>query len=176
MDDTTRINTFINTLREANSTEPPDNYNNQSPTEKLITLTRNIYYLAWDLASSAKQNNTYNATVTADIIKYDATNIINICVAELEALGHTSEAAIEFIATDGALWFWSLSDHPLNKFDQDIPPIERIQYLHAAAGQLTEWWPIKTSPLANADRNNEIEQAFVNLAYDATCAIIAHNH
>lgn len=171
-----RIDTFVNTLREASKTEPPYNYDHGNPTDKLIVLTGNVNDLCWELASATKLTNPSNKIITADGIKHNATNIIATCIAELKNLGHTTEGTIELIATDGALWFWSLNSHPLNKLDQDIPPAERIQSLYVAAGQLTEWWPTKISPLTNTERKDELERAFVILAYEATCAIIAHNH
>ncbi len=39
-----------------------------------------------------------------------------------------------------------------------------------------EWWPNKISPQNNVELNTELEQTFTNLAYEATCAIIAHNN
>lgn len=171
-----RIDAFISILREALKAGLPSGYSDGNPTDKLITLTGNVNDLCWELAAATKLTDPSNKIIAADGIKYNATNIIAICITELENLGHPSENAIELIATDGALWFWSLIDHPLNKLDQDIHVDERIQSLHVAAGQLTEWWPTKISPLTNTERKDELERAFVNLTYEATCAIIAHNH
>lgn len=112
----------------------------------------------------------------ADSVKYNATNIINICVTELENLGHTTEDTIELIATDGALWFWNLNQYPLNKLDQDVDPADRIQSLNVAMGYLLEWWPNKITPQIGGDLNSELERHFSNLAYEVACAIIAHNH
>lgn len=176
MTDADRIDTFINTLREANSTESSGNYNTQSPAGKLITLIENTYNLAWSLALTIKQNANYVATVTAGSIKRNATNIINICITELENLGLTTESAIKLIATDGALWFWSLNLPPLTTLDQYTPPTERIQSLHVAIGNLAEWWPIDISPENPIEPTDKLEQVFVNLAYEATCAIIAHTN
>lgn len=39
-----------------------------------------------------------------------------------------------------------------------------------------EWWPNMISPQNEACLNEEREQAFVNLAYEATCAIIAYDN
>lgn len=111
-----------------------------------------------------------------DSVKRNATNIINICIAELENLDHSTESAIELIATDGALWFWSLPLRPLNTLDQDAPPAERIQSLQIATGDLMEWWPNLISPKGEIDLNAELERSFINLAYEATCAIISHTH
>nr|DAP76103.1 MAG TPA: hypothetical protein [Caudoviricetes sp.] len=176
MSDTARIDTFIATLREASKTEPPYNYDHGSPTDKLITLTGNVNDLCWELAAATKLTAPSYKIIAADGIKHNATNIIAICIAELKNLGHTTEGAIELIATDSALWFWSLDQHPLNKLDRNINPADRIQSLNVAAGQVTEWWPTKISPLTNIDRNDEIERTFTNLAYEAACATIAHNH
>lgn len=171
-----RIDTFINTLREASKTEPPCNYSRGNPTDKLITLTGNVNDLCWELGAATKLTDPSNKIIAADRIKYNATNIIAICIAELKNLGHAMEGIIELIATDGALWFWGLNSHPLNKLDQDIPVDERIQSLYVAVGQLTEWWPTKISPITNTERKDELDRAFVNLAYEATCAIIAYDH
>lgn len=171
-----RIDAFTNTLREASKTEPPYNYNHGNPTDKLITLTGNVNDLCWELAATTKRTNPSNKIIAAGEIKHNATNIIAICIAELKNLGHTTEGAIELIATDGALWFWNLRQYPLNKLDRDINPVDRIQSLNAAMGNLMEWWPNKISPQNVADPNDERERTFTNLAYEATCAIIAHDH
>lgn len=170
-----RIDTFINTLREAHKAGQPTGYASDTPADKLITLTGNVSDLCWEIAVTDKQSDPANKIIMADSIKHNATNIINICIAELKNLGHTTESAIELIATDGALWFWSINQHPLDKLDQDTPTDERIQSLYIATGLLTEWWPNKISPQINIELNSELERAFVNLAYEATCAIIAHN-
>lgn len=78
--------------------------------------------------------------------------------------------------TDGALWFWNLNQYPLNKLDQDVDPADRIQSLNVAMGYLLEWWPNKITPQIEDDLNSELERHFINLAYEAACAIIAHNH
>lgn len=39
-----------------------------------------------------------------------------------------------------------------------------------------EWWPNKISPQINTELNSELERTFTNLAYEATCTIIAHNN
>ena len=176
MDTTNHINTFAKTLREASKTEPPYNYNHGNPTDKLITLTGNVNDLCWELAAATKLTDPSNKIITADEIKHNATNIIAICIAELKNLGHTTEGAIELIATDGALWFWSLPLRPLSTLDRDTPPAERIQSLQISTGHLMEWWPNMLSPQNEAHLNEERERAFVNLAYHATCAIIAHTH
>lgn len=170
-----RVDTFINTLREAHKAGQPTGYASDTPADKLITLTGNVSDLCWEITVTDKQSDPATKIIMADSIKHNATNIINICATELENLGHTTEDTIELITTDGALWFWSINQHPLNKLDQDIPVDERIQSLYVAAGQLTEWWPTKISPLTNTERKDELERAFVNLAYEATCAIIAHH-
>ena len=176
MSDTARIDTFINTIREASKTEPPYNYDHGNPTDKLIVLTGNVNDLCWELAAATKLTDPSNKIITAYGIKHNATNIINVCVAELKNLGHTTEGAIGLIATDGALWFWSLNAPPLNNLDKEINPLERIQSLNVAMGNLMEWWPNKISPQNVADPNGERERTFTNLAYEATCAIIAHDH
>lgn len=171
-----RIDTFVKTLREACSATLPGDYNNQPPADKFITLTGNLCDLCWEIMAATKTTSPANKVIAADSIKYNATNIINICVAELEAIGHTNEFAIELIVTDGALWFWDLDTPPLNKLDQEVDPIERIQSLNVSLGNLAECWPIDIAyenPLEPAEKR---EQAFVNLAYEATCAIIAHDH
>lgn len=170
-----RIDTFVNTLREANKAELPAIYRTGTPADKLITLTGSTYDLCWELIATTKRSANSNKTVTTDGINYSATNIINICITELENLGHTTESAIELIATDGALWFWDINQYPLDKLDQDLNPIDRIQSLQTATGLLMEWWPNKISPQNNVELNSELERTFTNLAYEATCAIIAHN-
>lgn len=171
-----RIDMFISTLREARKAGLPASYTNDNPTNKLLTLTVSVNGLCWEIAVDAKQDDPATKIIIADSIKYNATNIINICITELKNLGHTAEDAIELIATDGALWFWSLSQHPLNKLDQDILPVDRIQSLQISTGHLMEWWPNMLSPQNEVDLNVERERAFISLAYEATCAIIAHNH
>lgn len=176
MKTTDRIDTFTSTLREARKTGLPAAYSSDTPTDKLITLTGNVSDLCWEIAVNSKQASPATKIIMADSIKHNATNIINICITELKNLGHTTESAIELIATDGALWFWSINQHPLDKLDQDTPADERIQSLYIATGLLTEWWPNKISPQINIELNSELERTFVNLAYEATCAIIAHNN
>lgn len=171
-----RIDAFINTLREANKTEPPYNYSHGSPADKLITLTGNVNDLCWELAAATKLTDPSNKIIAADGIKHNATNIIAICIAELKNLGHTTEGTIELIATDGALWYWGINQHPLSTLDQCVPVAERVQSLYVATGLLMEWWPNKISPQNNVELNYELERTFTNLAYEATCAIIAHNH
>lgn len=170
-----RIDMFISVLREAHKAGLPASYTNDNPTDKLITLTGSISGLCWEIAVIDKQIDTANKIITADSIKYNATNIINICITELKNLGHTTEHAIELIATDGALWFWSLPLQPLNTLDQDTPPVDRIQSLQISTGHLMEWWPNMLSPQNEADLNAERERSFINLAYEAACATIAHN-
>lgn len=176
MNDIDRIDAFIKTLREAYKAGMPHNYNNGSPTDKLIILTGNVNDLCWEIAATTKQADPSNKIITADSIKHNATNIINICITELENLGYATENAIELIATDGALWFWNLNQYPLNKLDQDVDPADRIQYLNVAMGYLLEWWPNKITPQIGGDLNSELERHFIDLAYEAACAIIAHNH
>lgn len=171
-----RIDTFVNVLREARKAGLPYEYSSDSPADKLITLTGNMSSLCWGIAVADKQADPANNVALADGIKRDATNIINICITELENLGHTTERAIELIAIDGALWFWNLPLRPLNTLDQDTPPVDRIQSLQISTGHLTEWWPNMLSPQNEADLNAERERAFINLAYEAASAIIAHNH
>ena len=168
-----RIDTFISVLREARKAGLPSGYRSDNPTDKLITLTGNISDLCWEIAAITKQADPSNKIITADSIKYSATNIINICITELKNLGRTTESAIELIATDSALWFWSLSQYPSNKLDQDTPPADRIQSLCVATGNLMEWWPNKISSQNNAYLNSERERTFANLAYEAACATIA---
>lgn len=171
-----RIDMFISALREACKAGLPASYTNDNPTDKLITLTGNVSDLCWEIAAGPKQTDPATKTIMADQIKYTATNVIAICVTELKALGRADEAVIELIAIDGALWFWNLNAPPLNKLDQEIDPIERIQSLTVAMGNLAEWWPIDISPENPLEHAEKLEQVFVNLAYEATCAIIAHNH
>lgn len=169
-----RIDTFVSTLREARKAGPPAGYTNDNPTGKLVTLTGSVSDLCWEIAVVAKQTDPANKIIMADSVKCNATNIINICIAELENLGHSTERAIELIATDGALWFWNLPLRPLNTLDQDTPPAERIQSLQVATGDLMEWWPNVISPKGEIDLNAERERTFTNLAYEAACTIIAH--
>lgn len=176
MNTTNRIDTFISTLRIAHKTGVLSTYSSDTPTDKLVTLTGNVSDLCWNLAVATKHSNPANKSILADRFKHDATNIVNICIAELKNLGHTTESAIELIAIDGALWFWSINQHPLDKLDQDIDPIDRIQSLHVATGHLMGWWPNKISPQNNVELNTELERTFTNLAYEAACTIIAHNH
>lgn len=176
MNTTDRIDTFISTLREARKAGPPATYSSDTPADKLVTLTGNVSDLCWNVAVATKHSNPANKCILADRIKHDATNIVNICIAELENLGHTTEDTIELITTDGALWFWNLNQYPLNKLDQDVDPADRIQSLNVAMGYLLEWWPNKITPQIEDDLNSELERHFINLAYEAACAIIAHNH
>lgn len=171
-----RIDTFISTLRIAHKTGVLSTYSSDTPTDKLITLTGNVSDLCWNLAVATKHSNPANKSILADGIKHNATNIVNICITELEHLGHTTEHAIELIAIDGAVWFWSFPLRPLNTLDQDTSPAKRIQSLQVATGDLMEWWPNMLSPQSEADLNAERERSFINLAYEAACAIIAHNH
>ena len=176
MDTVNRIDTFISTLRTAHKAGLPSTYSDDTTIDKLITLTGNISDLCWGLAVATKQVDPATKIIMADGIKHNAMNVVNICIAELEALGRATEDAIELITTDGALWFWSLNAIPLNKLDQEIDPIERIQSLNVSMGDLTEWWPIDISPENHLDVAEKLEQVFVNLAYEATCAIIAYDH
>lgn len=176
MDTISRIDAFISVLREASKAGLPAQYSSDTLTDKLITLTGNVSNLCWEIAVTDKQADPANKIIMADSVKRDAANIVNICIIELENLGHTTESAIELIATDGALWFWSLPLRPLNTLDQDTPPAERIQSLQVATGDLMEWWPNLISPEVEIDLNAELERSFINLAYEAACAIIAHNH
>lgn len=171
-----RIDAFIKTLREAYKAGVPHNYNNGSPTDKLITLTGNINDLCWEIAADTKRADPAAKIIGADSIKYNAANIINICITELENLSHTTEHAIELIVDDGALWFWNLPLRPLATLDQDTPSVDRIQSLQISTGHLMEWWPNMLSSKNEADLNAERERAFINLAYEAACATIAHNH
>lgn len=171
-----RIDAFICVLREALKAGLPSGYSDDNPTDKLIALTGNIGDLCWEIAATTKQVDPSNKIITADSIKHNATNIVNICIAELKNLGHATEGAIELIATDGALWFWNLNQYPLNKLDQDVDPADRIQSLNVAMGYLLEWWPNKITPQIGGDLNSELERHFSNLAYEVACAIIAHNH
>ena len=176
MNTTDRIDTFISTLREARKAGPPATYSSDTLVDKLVTLTGNVSDLCLNVAVAIKHSNPANKCILADRIKHDATNIVNICIAELENLGHTTEDTIELITTDGALWFWNLNQYPLNKLDQDVDPADRIQSLNVAMGYLLEWWPNKIAPQIEDDLNSELERHFINLAYEAACAIIAHNH
>ena len=176
MNDIDRIDTFVSILREACKAGQPTGYASDTPTDKLITLTGNVSDLCWEIAVTDKQADPANKIIMADSIKHNATNIINICITELNNLGHATEHAIELIATDGALWFWNLPLRPFNTLDQDTPPVDRIQSLQISTGHLTEWWPNMLSPQGEADLNAERERSFINLAYEAACAIIAHNH
>lgn len=171
-----RTDAFICVLREALKAGLPSGYSDDNPTDKLIALTGNIGDLCWEIAATTKQVDPSNKIITADSIKHNATNIINICITELKNLGHTTEDTIELIATDGALWFWSLPLRPLNTLDQDTPPAERIQSLQISTGHLMEWWPNMLSPQGEVDLNAERERTFINLAYEAACAIIAHTY
>lgn len=176
MDTTSRIDTFISVLREASKAGLPAWYSSDTPTDKLITLTGNVSDLCREIAVVTKQASPANKIIMADSVKYNATNIINICITELENLGHTTEHAIELIAADGALWFWNLPLRPLNTLDQDTLPAERIQSLQVATGDLMEWWPNLISPKGELDLNAELERSFINLAYEAACSIIAHTY
>lgn len=176
MNTTNRIDTFVSILLEASKAGQLTGYASNTPADKLITLTGNVSDLCWEIVVTDKQTDPSNKIITADSIKHNATNIINICITELENLGHTTEHAIELIVTDGALWFWNLPLRPLNTLDQDTPPVNRIQSLQISTGHLTEWWPNMLSPQSEADLNAERERSFINLAYEAACAIIAHNH
>jgi len=176
MDTISRIYTFISVLREASKAGLPARYSSDTLTDKLITLTGNVSDLCWELAVTDKQADPANKIITADSVKRDATNIINICITELKNLSHTTESAIELIATDGALWFWNLPLRPLDTLDQDTPPVERIQSLNIATGQLMEWWPNMISPQNEVDLNAERKQAFINLAYEAAYTIITHTN
>lgn len=176
MSDIDRIDAFIKTLREAYKAGVPHSYNNGSPTDKLIILAGNVNDLCWEIAATAKRSAHSNKTTTTDSIKHSATNIISICITELENLGHPIEDAIEIIATEGALWFWRITQHPLDKLDKDVPPADRIQSLYVATGDLMEWWPNKISPQNNAYMKSELERTFANLTYEAACAIISTNH
>lgn len=176
MDTISRIDTFVSALREAHKAGQPASYASDTPTDKLITLTGNISDLCWEIAVTDKQIDPAHKIIMADSIKHNATNIINICITELENLGHSTESAIELIATDGALWFWSLPQYPLNKLDQDVPPVDRIQSLYITMGSLMEWWPNKITPQIGLGLNSERERKFINIAYEAACATIAHNH
>lgn len=176
MNATNRIDTFISTLRIAHKTGVLSIYSSDTTTDKLITLTGNVSDLCWEIAVTDKQADPANKIIMADSIKLQATNIINICITELKNLGHTTESAIELIATDGALRFWNLPLQPLSTLDQNTPPVDRIQSLQISTGHLMEWWPNMLSPQNEADLNAERERAFINLAYEAACAIIAHTH
>ena len=176
MNTTDRIDTFISTLREAHKTGLPAAYSSDTPTDKLITLTGNVSDLCWEIAVTDKQASPATKIIMADSIKHNATNIINICITELKNLGHTTESAIELIATDGALWFWGINQHPLSTLDHYVPVAERVQSLYVATGLLMEWWPNKISPRKNVELNSELERTFTNLAYEATCTIISHNN
>lgn len=173
MDPTSRIYTFIGVLREARKAGLPASYTNDNPIDKLITLTGTVSDLCWELAVTDKQADPATKIIMADSIKHNATIIINICITELENLGHTTEDTIELITTNGALWFWNLPLRPLATLDQDTPPVDRIQSLQISTGYLMEWWPNMLSPQGEVDLNAERERAFINLAYEATCAIIA---
>lgn len=106
----------------------------------------NVNDLCWEIVAATKRTSPANKIITADSIKHNATNIINISIAELKNLGHTTESAIELIANDGALWCWSFVNYPLDTLDRDIAPLDRIQSVLNAIGQLTEWWPSKITP------------------------------
>ena len=168
-----RIDAFISTLREAHKAGLPSGYSDDNPADKLITLTGNISDLCWEIVATTKQVDPSNKIITADSTKHNATNIINICITELENLGYATENAIELITIDGALWFWNLNQYPLNKLDQDVDPVDRIKSLNVATGHLLEWWPNKITPQIGGDLNSELERTFINLAYEAACATIA---
>ena len=174
MNTTDRIDTFISTLRTAHKTGVLSTYSSDTLIDKLVTLTGNVSDLCWNLAVVTKQSNPANKSILADGIKHNATNIVNICITELKNLGHTTESAIELIATDGALWFWDANQHPLDKLDQDVTPVDRVQSINVAAGDLLEWWPNKIAPQYTLNLNAERERTFTNLAYEAACAIIAY--
>ena len=176
MDPTSRIDTFISVLHEAHKAGLPSGYSSDNPADKLITLTDNVSDLCWEIAVTDKLAGPATKIIRADSVKHNATNIINICITELENLSHTTEHAIELIANDGALWFWNLPLRPLATLDQDTPSVDRIQSLQISTGHLMERWPNMLSSQNEADLNAERERAFINLAYEAACAIIAHNH
>jgi hypothetical protein len=176
MNATNRIDVFVNTLHEASKVELPANYNHGDHTSKLITLIGNVHDLCWEIAATPKRTDPSSKIIAADSIKRDATNIINICITELKNLGHTSETAIELIATDGALWFWDINNHPLNKLDRDVSPANRIQSIYVTTGNLMEWWPADISPQNPIETAEILEQAFINLAYEATYTIITHTN
>ena len=176
MDDTTRIDIFTDTLRDTAKAGSPGNYNHKGPLDKLVTLTGNVNELCWEVAARTKRSDAANKIISADRIKHHATNIISICVDELESLGHTTEEAIKLIAIDGALWFWSLNASPLNCLDQEVDPIERIQSLYVAMGDLAVHWPVGASSRNPVEPADDVQRVFVNLAYEATCAIIGISH
>lgn len=176
MNTTDRIDTFISTLREARKAGLPAAYSSDTPADKLITLTGNVSDLCWEIAVTDKQANPATKIIMADSIKHNATNIINICITELKNLRHTTESAIELIATDGALWFWDINNHPLNKLGRDVSPANRIQSIYVTTGNLMEWWPADISPQNPIETAEILEQAFINLAYEAACAIITYTH
>lgn len=122
MEASDRINIFTNTLLEARKVGLPASYTSGTTTDKLITLADNVNDLCWEIAADTKRTAPSAKIISADEIKHNATNIVNICIAELANLSHSSETAIELIATDGALWFWSLPLRPLSTLDQDTPP------------------------------------------------------
>lgn len=62
----------------------PATYSSDTPTDKLITLTGNISDLCWEIAVRAKQSDPATKIIVADSIKHNATNIVNISIAELE--------------------------------------------------------------------------------------------
>lgn len=171
-----RIDTFVATLRKAYEAGLSAAYRAGTPKDKLVTLTGNVYDLCWEIAAHTKHSAPTPKMASVGNIKYRATNIVNICITELENLGHTTEDTIELIAADGALWFWNLPLQPLGTLDRDTPPVDRIQSLQISTGHLMEWWPNMLSPQNEVDLNAERERAFISLAYEATCAIIAHTH
>ena len=171
-----RIDTLISTLRIAHKTGVLSTYISDTPIDKLVTLTGNVSDLCWNLAVVTKHSNPANKRILANGIKHNATNIVNICIAELKNRGHTTESAIELIATDGALCSWGTNQHPLDKLDQDVTPVDRVQSINVATGDLLEWWPNKIAPQNTLSLNGERESAFANLAYEAACAIIAYNN
>ena len=103
MDPTSRIDTFISVLHEAHKAGLPSGYSSDNPADKLITLTDNVSDLCWEIAVTDKLAGPATKIIRADSVKHNATNIINICITELENLSHTTEHAIELIANDGAL-------------------------------------------------------------------------
>lgn len=168
-----RTTDFINTLREASQLGAPNEYEPGKPIQNLAVLSDIVNTLCWHIDVATKQTAPVPAALIKKEIERAATKAINICITELTHLGHSTDSAIELIATDGALWFWNTDTKPLNTLDLKTSHALRIQSLLVAAGQVAEWWPNKIPPQENCDLRAEHERVFVNLAYEVTCVILA---
>jgi hypothetical protein len=168
-----RTTDFFNTLREVNKLGAPNEYEPGKPIQNLAVLSDIVNTLCWHIDVATKQTAPAPAAHIKKEIERAATKAINICITELTHLGRSTDGAIELITTDGALWFWNIDTKPLSTLDLKTNYALRIQSLLVAAGQVAEWWPNKISPQENCDLPAEQERVFVNLAYEATCAILA---